>query len=677
MVPPWQVLRENRIEVEEDAAGAHIKGLPSSARELRDLLLNFNDAVPLGAKYHLSDLCNADNRLIDLETLLDESIYCDSKHKSYQARWEAAQEARERARSFSSDARRKEETWQNFITGTVLADINQQVSRQRNGRGSKALFTNAVEIRGYLSGKQHRPQPDVCVGLSLFDEDKVSHLKGAERFDKGIVHFEKDTLSNLHTDDGEILTCRPIKSMPQLAFPWMIAEFKAESGDRDECLRQAATASHTCAKLCENLANQAGRTPLPIVAITSVGPEINVFVTYRKTRRGRRKYRMSCIWTGHVQHIWSAVQLQCIVRHLMFWALRIFKPWVTECLTECYRKDALRQDEESSSRDDSSGSRSRYIPRRGRAGRQTSSISSSSATSDRIETQRASDVPGSASDSTASSESESVADPASESVAGPASGSVADPSGASPIQNSPANSDRPLPGHSDVHVQKIDRGRPSSGLDAQANIYSRPAVKTSRRIIKVNLPQAHLYNSSCASQPQSTLKPTLFGQATSSQRTRSVPRENTSTNSELNGPRTRLTTNRRRHLSVAGQSGFRHQRASSTSSIFTGQHFGTQLSEGEGSEFGQHFRECSVGWTPPPQLLTMNQSPGSVAPSFSSTEPSQEVVAEHSQKDSAEQVEKDAAAQTDKDIDQPTSDLDRRLDDTRKEWSNFQFTFHL
>ena len=59
----------------------------------------------------------------------DRSAYCDSKHKSYQARWIAAQDVRQRARGFSSDARQKEETWQNFMTGSVLGDINEQASR--------------------------------------------------------------------------------------------------------------------------------------------------------------------------------------------------------------------------------------------------------------------------------------------------------------------------------------------------------------------------------------------------------------------------------------------------------------------------------------------------------------------------------------------------------------------
>ena len=47
MVPPLRVLQENGIVIEKDSS--RITPLPASARELRDLLLNFNDAVPLEA----------------------------------------------------------------------------------------------------------------------------------------------------------------------------------------------------------------------------------------------------------------------------------------------------------------------------------------------------------------------------------------------------------------------------------------------------------------------------------------------------------------------------------------------------------------------------------------------------------------------------------------------------
>ncbi len=47
---------------------------------------------------------------------------------------------------------------------------------------------------------------------------------------------------------------------------------------------------------------------------------------------------MSCILEGNVQHLLQVIQLRRIVDQLMFWALRIFKPWVIECSKFWYEK---------------------------------------------------------------------------------------------------------------------------------------------------------------------------------------------------------------------------------------------------------------------------------------------------------------------------------------------------
>ena len=52
---------------------------------------------------------------------------------------------------------------------------------------------------------------------------------------------------------------------------------------------------------------------------------------------------MACIWSGNVEHILHALQLRRIGDQLMYWALRIFKPWVTECLGHWYVEET--QDE--------------------------------------------------------------------------------------------------------------------------------------------------------------------------------------------------------------------------------------------------------------------------------------------------------------------------------------------
>ena len=56
--------------------------------------------------------------------------------------------------------------------------------------------------------------------------------------------------------------------------------------------------------------------------------------------------RMSCIWSGNIEHILHAVQLRRIADQLLFWVLRIFKPWVTECLEHWFRETEDGKEEE-------------------------------------------------------------------------------------------------------------------------------------------------------------------------------------------------------------------------------------------------------------------------------------------------------------------------------------------
>lgn len=46
---------------------------------------------------------------------------------------------------------------------------------------------------------------------------------------------------------------------------------------------------------------------------------------------------MSCIWDGNLRNMLHAIELRRIVDQLMFWAMRIFKPWVTDCLDQWYK----------------------------------------------------------------------------------------------------------------------------------------------------------------------------------------------------------------------------------------------------------------------------------------------------------------------------------------------------
>ena len=137
-------------------------------------------------------------------------------------------------------------------------------------RGSDDLFTNAVDIRGRSShNRAHQPKPDFWFGLGLYDEKKLSPLKGLEIKDKGIEYFIQENLEAIST------------TRKNAAFPWLVAEIKQEFGSEKECIVQAANASHNSLMLSKRLAARANMDALPIVVFTSVGSKAKIFIAYK------------------------------------------------------------------------------------------------------------------------------------------------------------------------------------------------------------------------------------------------------------------------------------------------------------------------------------------------------------------------------------------------------------
>lgn len=358
MTPALEVLQRNGIEIETDPR--KITQLPPYAKDLRDMLLNFERVVPFNKKNELQSYCKLDKSLGDTEYRAPPSIYCDSGHPAYLARWNAALALRDMAKKLGPiDSEHK---WNGLMSGFVFQDINNQASdhgipmTDLLSWGSSELFTNAMPIRGRLEDNNaHQPKPDFWFGLGLYDDEQLSRLKGFELADNNIQYFAQKSLkeTSRHLDDTFVY--QPVKSKENAAFPWMVGELKPEDGNEDICLRQAANASHTCAVLCEQLARLAATDGLPIVAFTSIGPQAKVFITYNFGTAEDQCYRMSCIWSGHIRNLLHAIQLRCIVDRLLFWALRFFKPWVAYCLERWHeRKISKKHKRTRNLRDDQS-----------------------------------------------------------------------------------------------------------------------------------------------------------------------------------------------------------------------------------------------------------------------------------------------------------------------------------
>ncbi len=207
--------------------------------------------------------------------------------------------------------------------------------------------------------------------MGLYNDEQLLRLKGLELADNGIKYFAQTSLNKISESYRDAFVYQPVKSNNCAAFPWMVAELKKEdagdAGDAEEsyCLSQAANASHTCLVLCERLAELGARDGSPIVALTSIGPQVKVFITYRSETAEDQCYVCSSLTSTYrfpipphqladsfiylseclvygvamLERCCTPIQLRCIVDHLMFWALRIFKPWVIDCLEHWHKEE--------------------------------------------------------------------------------------------------------------------------------------------------------------------------------------------------------------------------------------------------------------------------------------------------------------------------------------------------
>ena len=80
----------------------------------------------LKQKTDLELLYKRDERLLTKKDRLKEAIYCDSGHRTYQARWEAALNLRDKAMHLQN--RERESAWNGLMTNFVFEDVNYQTS---------------------------------------------------------------------------------------------------------------------------------------------------------------------------------------------------------------------------------------------------------------------------------------------------------------------------------------------------------------------------------------------------------------------------------------------------------------------------------------------------------------------------------------------------------------------
>ncbi|EXL50371.1 hypothetical protein FOCG_08671 [Fusarium oxysporum f. sp. radicis-lycopersici 26381] len=136
-------------------------------------------------------------------------------------------------------------------------------------------------------------------------------------------------------------------------FPWLVIEHK-KMPETYEKLKEVAYCqavngsgcavrlNQIAAKYTPELARQAHVPPIP--AVTTVGPEVKVWITYyikdffpyfddeydqQQFRRHDSAYMMRCIWDGDMTEPEDIVKFRLILENIHTWATRVFKPLIT------------------------------------------------------------------------------------------------------------------------------------------------------------------------------------------------------------------------------------------------------------------------------------------------------------------------------------------------------------
>ncbi|KAF4448397.1 hypothetical protein F53441_8205 [Fusarium austroafricanum] len=214
-----------------------------------------------------------------------------------------------------------------------------------------------------------RPKPDRAFYFPIYHLTEESHVPGIA--DRKALKWHKASMPALVESfswpDLKMLYAHGLRPSPFHAFerkkkplektlrcfPWLVIEHKMMP-DNCEKLRETAYCqavngsgcavrlNQIAAKYTLELAREAHFPPIP--AVTTVGPEVKVWITYyikdffpyydhaydkRQFQRHDSAYMMQCIWDGDMTEPDDIIEFRLILENIHTWATRVFKPLIT------------------------------------------------------------------------------------------------------------------------------------------------------------------------------------------------------------------------------------------------------------------------------------------------------------------------------------------------------------
>ncbi|KKZ60765.1 hypothetical protein EMCG_04575 [[Emmonsia] crescens] len=202
---------------------------------------------------------------------------------------------------------------------------------------------------------QNCPKPDFTYGYTI-NKDIPAALRSTEL----VTNFSLEVLGGLRSAG---LISSPLGGLHRwskdkavdlsqdqlVCFPWAVVELHPREvslkSEGQYSYSQAANGAIASLRLNEELSNRAtgGYDSVPpVVAFTCVGAEIRVWLAYSEVKNhilGHKK--MVCIWESSLCLGWGVIATCAIVKNMLLWASRVWKPKISGYISRIQQKNKL------------------------------------------------------------------------------------------------------------------------------------------------------------------------------------------------------------------------------------------------------------------------------------------------------------------------------------------------
>ncbi|EAS34506.3 uncharacterized protein CIMG_05530 [Coccidioides immitis RS] len=253
------------------------------------------------------------------------------------------------------------EQWQHFLHSYVFKSFEDTFSPLTRYEASNVHWDEAKKYPNVdrSATQPIGPKPDLTYGIPILRPCDLDGLPKGFRDLEQVTNF---TIESLGTLCSAGLTSSPQSGVSKwtkdkrfplnqnhlVCFPWAAVELspvEEEQQPIDFCYYQAANTASAALKLLEGLYTSSGTFTIdsspPVVMFTCHGPELGVWLAYSCSKGfGPICYgykllqKMVRIWTSSLNLTWGVIATCQIVKNLLFWASRCFKPQISACISQ-------------------------------------------------------------------------------------------------------------------------------------------------------------------------------------------------------------------------------------------------------------------------------------------------------------------------------------------------------